>query len=168
MRQIRAQDLQRRTAEVQDMALRAPVAITHHGREKLVLMSRETYDRLSGGQPPTTDHTRLDAGTIRAVRLFQSRAAELVGAPPAYLFGSRARGTARTDSDIDLALILPDNLLEQSGAIALKLRLADIAYDVLLECGLRISPLPIAESRWQQADGADALIQTIRHDGLAL
>ena len=168
MRQIRAQDLQRRTGEVQDLALRAPVAITHHGREKLVLMSRETYDRLTAGKPPSTDHTRLDAGTIRAVRLFQSRAAELVGAPPTYLFGSRARGTSRTDSDIDLALILPDKLLEQSGAITLKLHLADIAYDVLLECGLRISPLPIAASRWRQAGDNDALIQAIRRDGLAL
>lgn len=168
MRQIRAQDLQRRTGEVQDMALRAPVAITHHGREKLVLMSRETYDRLSAGRPPTTDQNRPDIGTIRAVRLFQSRAADLIGAPPTYLFGSRARGMARTDSDIDLALILPDKLLEQIGAIRLKLRLADIAYDVLLECGLRISPLPIAETRWQQADGTDALIQTIRRDGLAI
>ena len=46
MKRVSAQELQRNIGEVQDMALVEPVAITHHGRERLVLLSAEEYDRL--------------------------------------------------------------------------------------------------------------------------
>ena len=37
MRQFSGLDLQRHTAQVQEAALKEPVAITHHGRRRLVL-----------------------------------------------------------------------------------------------------------------------------------
>ncbi|MBF0562451.1 MAG: type II toxin-antitoxin system Phd/YefM family antitoxin [Alphaproteobacteria bacterium] len=46
MRQVSAQELQRNIGAVQDLALAEPVAITHHGRERLVLLSVEEYRRL--------------------------------------------------------------------------------------------------------------------------
>jgi len=46
MKRVSAQELQRNIGEVQDMALVEPVAITHHGRERLVLLSAEEYSRL--------------------------------------------------------------------------------------------------------------------------
>ena len=57
----------------------------------------------------------------------------------AYLFGSRARGANRPDSNADLAILLqgpPGQFLDT------KLALADIAYDVLLETEIRIQALP--------------------------
>lgn len=45
------------------------------------------------------------------------------------LFGSKARGDARADSDIDLLVVVPDD--EQKEEITRKLR--DIAYDLLEE-----------------------------------
>ena len=46
MRSIPASDLQRKLGEVQDAALKEPVAITRNGRERLVLLSIEEYRRL--------------------------------------------------------------------------------------------------------------------------
>lgn len=46
MQRFSAFDLQRKTGSVQDAALREPVSITHHGRDRLVLMSAEEYARL--------------------------------------------------------------------------------------------------------------------------
>jgi prevent-host-death family protein len=46
LKRITAQELQRNIGEAQDMALQEPVAITHHGRERLVLMSIDEYKRL--------------------------------------------------------------------------------------------------------------------------
>lgn len=46
MKSVSAMELQRNIGEVQDMALKEPLAITHHGRERLVLLSVEEYNRL--------------------------------------------------------------------------------------------------------------------------
>lgn len=46
MKRFSAQELQRNIGAVQDVALVEPVAITHHGRERLVLLSAEEYNRL--------------------------------------------------------------------------------------------------------------------------
>ena len=63
----------------------------------------------------------------------------------AYLFGSRARGDFRADSDADVAILLRG---PQGAFLDTKLDLADIAYDVLLETGIRIQPLPVWEAEW--------------------
>ena len=50
-----------------------------------------------------------------------------------YLFGSRARGTARPDSDYDLLLVAPHKSLE------LKDKLYDAAVEVFMQTGADIS-----------------------------
>ncbi|MDR3440890.1 type II toxin-antitoxin system Phd/YefM family antitoxin [Telmatospirillum sp.] len=39
-------DLQRKVAEVQEAALREPVAISYHGRDRLVMMPIDEFERL--------------------------------------------------------------------------------------------------------------------------
>ena len=46
MERFTAQDLQRNVGPVQEAALRGPIAITHHGRDRLVVMSATEYARL--------------------------------------------------------------------------------------------------------------------------
>lgn len=41
-----AGELQRKLGEIQDKALSQPIAITRHGRERLVMLSAEEYRRL--------------------------------------------------------------------------------------------------------------------------
>ncbi|WP_407635637.1 nucleotidyltransferase domain-containing protein [Lamprocystis purpurea] len=85
----------------------------------------------------------------------------------AYLFGSRARGDCRVDSDADVAILLrgqPGDFLDT------KLDLADIAYDVLLETGIRIQPLPVWDLEWSHPEvyPNPRLLGNIRREGIRL
>lgn len=46
MQRFTSQDLQRNTGRVQEAALKSPVAISHHGRDRLVVLAADEYDRL--------------------------------------------------------------------------------------------------------------------------
>jgi len=46
MQRFTSQDLQRKSGLVQEAALRAPIAISHHGRDRLVVLAADEYDRL--------------------------------------------------------------------------------------------------------------------------
>lgn len=59
---------------------------------------------------------------------------------------SRASQSHRPDSDANVA-VLPHGHPGQF--IATKPALADLAYDVLLNTGIRIPPLPIWEEEWE-------------------
>lgn len=52
LREFSAQELQKRLGEVQDAALKAPVAITHRGRRRHVLMSIDEFERLEQAASP--------------------------------------------------------------------------------------------------------------------
>ena len=43
---VSAADLAKQFGKYRDMALREPVAVTHHGRETVVILSAEEYRRL--------------------------------------------------------------------------------------------------------------------------
>lgn len=65
-----------------------------------------------------------------------------------YLFGSRARGDHRSDSDYDVAVVLNgtfDFWHEHA-------RLSDLAYDSMLADDLLIQPFPFGESEWRFAE----------------
>ena len=67
------------------------------------------------------------------------------------VFGSRARGDADPDSDLDLAIILKDGTWDTFDE---KMRLTDLAYDALLATGLYIQSWPISYSAWVSNDRA--------------
>jgi len=48
--------------------------------------------------------------------------------------------------------------------------MADVAYDVLLETGVLIQPLPIWEEEWEHPEvfGKRDLLRNIRRDGVPL
>ena len=110
----------------------------------------------------------LDIITKNAVRLFSEALSRqhypLFGL---LLFGSRARHTQHTESDADVAVLLDG---EPKNFIATKLMLDDIAYDILLETGMRIQPLPIWKSEWQHPDKYrnPRLLENIRREGISL
>jgi len=61
------------------------------------------------------------------------------------VFGSRARGDHRADSDVDLAIILEGLAWDFWDE---KLRLVDMSDDAFFEHGLLIQAWPIAKSSW--------------------
>ena len=85
----------------------------------------------------------------------------------ALLFGSQARGSAHAGSDTDVAVMLGG---EPGDFGATKLALDDVAYDVLLDSGIRIHPLPIWEREWAHPDqySNPRLLANIAREGMAL
>ena len=66
-----------------------------------------------------------------------------------FVFGSRARGDARPDSDVDLAVILEDG---DWRFWTEKMHLAGLAYEALVDQGLYIQPWPVARSSWENPE----------------
>ena len=77
------------------------------------------------------------------------------------LFGSRARGNARPDSDYDVAVFLKD--LHGFGKEARMI--AEIETDILCETGIVINALPLQAGTYRQRTG---LMKELRRDGLDL
>lgn len=66
-----------------------------------------------------------------------------------FVFGSRARGDAAIDSDVDLAVVLADG---DWRFWAEKLHLSDLTHDALIECGLYIQAWPVRQCEWLAPD----------------
>ena len=79
----------------------------------------------------------------------------------AVLFGSRARGDARPDSDYDVAVFLHDyhGLWDEAGP------LADATTELLYNTGAVVTPIPFPAGAWQQRS---ALMNEIRREGIDL
>lgn len=109
----------------------------------------------------------IDAETKRAARTFIAKVADHYDLVGAIIFGSRARGSYRPDSDADIAVLLRGR---RGQFLDTKLALADIAYDVLLEIGVLIQPLPVWEDEWEHPDNYTnpALLQNISREGVRL
>lgn len=83
------------------------------------------------------------------------------------LFGSQARGNAHAGSDTDVAVLLGG---APGDFVATKLALDDVAYDVLLDCGIHIQPLPIWEGEWAHPErySNPRLLENIAREGFTL
>lgn len=111
--------------------------------------------------------TITDSDTDRAARAFVERISgeyELAGV---VLFGSRARRSYHPGSDVDLAVLLhgvPGHRVDAA------LKMADIAFDVMLETGVLIEAIPLWEDEWKhpQRFSDPALIENIRREGVRL
>jgi len=109
----------------------------------------------------------VDKQTRTAARLFTARINERFDVSRFVLFGSRARGDNREDSDADVAVFLRG---DKGDFVEAKLAMADIAFDVLVETGIRIQPLPIWEGEWLRPDtySNPHLLKNIAKEGLTL
>jgi uncharacterized protein len=77
------------------------------------------------------------------------------------LFGSRARGEAKPDSDYDVAVFLrdmPDRAVEMA-------RIAEVETDILFDTGAVINALPLPAEAYRERTG---FMSELRRDGLDL
>ncbi|MEO8409317.1 MAG: nucleotidyltransferase domain-containing protein [Propionivibrio sp.] len=109
----------------------------------------------------------VDHETEEAVRRFVALIAPRYDMAGAIVYGSRARGTHRPDSDVDVAILLNG---EHQRFLTTKLAMADVAYDVLLDTGISISPLPVWVDEWEHPENYTnpALLRNIAKDGVRL
>ena len=114
------------------------------------------------GQPPRIDHN-----TEEAVRRFLALIASRYDMAGAIVYGSRVRGTHRPDSDADVAILING---EHQRVLTTTLAMADLAYDVLLETGINISPLPVWIDQWEHPErySNPALLHNIAKEGVRL
>ena len=85
----------------------------------------------------------------------------------AIVFDSRARGDHRPDSDLDLAIVLNG---QRGDFIDTKLDMAGVAFDVLIETGMLVQPLPLWDGDLTHPEQFPnpALIRNIAQDGISL
>ena len=109
----------------------------------------------------------LSPAILSATRDFVRRVGLAWPIQGAMLFGSQARGSAQAGSDTDVAVLLQGL---PGDFVATKLAMDDVAYDVLLDSGIRIQPLPIWEDEWAHPEqySNPRLLENIAREGLAL
>ena len=112
-------------------------------------------------------HKTLDRATIDAARSFLRHIEGRYAPRELLVYGSRARGTHKPDSDADIAVILKGRRGDRA---QIGFELAGIAVDVLDETGILISPLPLwrSELRRPALFSNPSLIEAIRREGLRL
>ncbi len=115
----------------------------------------------------STDGQTLDAATERAARVFMQRLDGKYSAIEGLLFGSRARGDHRADSDADIAVILQG---ESGNRYKVASDMAAIAFDVMMETGILVDPLPLWEDELKRPErfSNPRLIDNIKGDGVRL
>lgn len=86
-----------------------------------------------------TEHP-IDASTKRTAFAFLDRVTKEFSVKGAILFGSHAKGEFRTDSDADIAVVLPGPRGQVHGG---QTNDGHMAFDVLLETRIRVQPLPV-------------------------
>jgi uncharacterized protein len=109
----------------------------------------------------------IDPRTESAVRTFLDRISAKYPLAGARLYGSRARATHAPHSDADLAVLLKG---PRGDATGVGVDMAGVAFDVLLDTEILVSPLPIWEDDWAHPEtySNPRLLETIRRDGIDL
>ena len=145
---VSSAEFQRNLGLYQDKALAEPVTITKNGRERLVLLSVDEYQRLksqadgdSGSlpPPPSSDPSLKVASVTKALKEALKPYSGAV--KTAFVYGSFAMGTVTRSSDIDVMVIGDD--LDYSD-------LYTASQNVELKLGRKVNPTFLGPADWQR------------------
>jgi uncharacterized protein len=172
------------SSEVVREALRLMERTERREAEKLKWLGRAWQEGLDSGDAGEIDFTalkteprankaaapaaaRVDSETERAAKAFLGRLQGKYPVVEGILFGSRARGVFAPDSDADIAVILKG---ERGDRVAASLDMAGVAFDVMMETGVRVQGLPLWTGEVERPErfSNPALIETIMREGVHL
>ena len=176
-----AQEEHRSRSELVREALRLYIGLRAEqrpsGAHPTVRQAVMVQDQLSPAPPETSQDSTVDTRQVREmpdlayqsladqdrriVREFQQRLARIVPIRDLRVFGSRARGDAAPESDLDLFIELEEVSPE------LRQRISEIAWEVGFEMDRVISTLVTTRDDLENgAMGANPLILTIEREGV--
>lgn len=111
-------------------------------------------------RPPTESEVE------RALSVFGASVREAYGdrLRGLYLFGSRARGDHEPDSDADVAVVLSADGWDFWKE---KMRLTDVATDVIVDSGVHIQAWPVTQPEWEYPERHvnPKLVHAMKRDG---
>jgi predicted nucleotidyltransferase len=120
-----------------------------------------------GAQIEAPVRRSIDAATERALRGFLREVESRYAVVETRLYGSRARGDFRQDSDADIAVVLQGRRGDRAAVVH---DMAVIAFHVMMDTGVMVEGLPLWEDEF--ADPMEfsnpKLIENIRREGLRL
>ncbi len=101
-------------------------------------------------------------GDRRLLDLFATRVRALAPSASIRAFGSRARGTAHLESDLDLCVVVPEVTRELLDDIY------RVAWEIGFDEGCVLAPIVLLEDDFERAPlSASTLVATIRREGIA-
>ncbi|MBI1876501.1 MAG: nucleotidyltransferase domain-containing protein [Acidobacteria bacterium] len=98
----------------------------------------------------------------RRLALFAKRVRAVAPQAAVSAFGSRARGSASPESDLDLCVVLPNVTRDLRDAIYA------IAWEIGFDEGCMLAPIILSEEAFERAPmSASTLVAKIRREGVA-
>ena len=108
------------------------------------------------------DVRAMTAEDQRLLELFAQRVRRVVPSAAVWAFGSRARGTAHPESDLDLCVVVPRVTLEVREAVHAA------AWEIGFEHSRVLAPILLSEEDFERGPmSASTLVANIRRDGVA-
>ena len=106
----------------------------------------------------------MNAKDLQIVNKLKSRLQKKVNLHQVILFGSRARGDAEPDSDMDLLVILNEPVSRKSRKIV-----SDNAWEVGFDAGVVVVPVVVNRNNWENGpDKLSLLAMAIREEGMRI